>query len=251
MNRALIVQVFKNRSYEIQPAIQKLIDKLLSLESEPLFLWDLTQFGNTKLPKTTAIVNFGPAKYCPSKTLGLCPFGRSGKCYAERPENFRPQVLPYRLKQAKFWLSTSGEDFARQFIEMYGRKRNKPTLLRLNESGDMFSQFCVDKVYTLARIIFEATGVKTYLYTHRTDLTYYGNTPFLSLIKSESIHVNGIGTEYRTVDRVTFEAKKADKKAFPNYKSNANNFFCPGSCKACKLCAFPPVPGAVIYNKIH
>ena len=48
-------------------------------------------WGNHKLGSDTLIFNMGPAKTCPSKTLGLCPIYNStlsvrARCYAEAAE---------------------------------------------------------------------------------------------------------------------------------------------------------------------
>ena len=68
-------------------------------------LKNLIATGNKKLPTTTAIFNMGSATDCPSLKKGLCTAVTEKKvtCYALRPENFRPLVLPYRRRQEKYW----------------------------------------------------------------------------------------------------------------------------------------------------
>ena len=240
--------VLRNISYKVSKPIAVLLQMSGNYPTSNLKLSKLTKYGNNKLPKTTAIFNMGSAGYCPSKILGLCPFGN--KCYALKPEKQYPHCKPYRMKQAKYWLTVSAEQFANEFIEMYNRKRIKPDLFRFNESGDFYTQACVDKLYKIARLIYDATGVKSYTYTHRLDLIYYNENESIAILKSEDIYCSGLNAQYKTVSAEQFKEIEQDVKAFPMWKSNRNKYFCYADCTKCKLCAFPPL-NAVIYNKFH
>lgn len=184
----------------------------------------MIQAGNKKLPKSTAIFNMASATDCPSLKLGLCSaVDENGKlfCYAKKSEaGYRPDVLPYRRRQEKFWLSISAEDFAAQFIAINARKRKKFTALRLNEAGDFHTQACVDKAEAIAKLI-TATGVAVYAYTARKDLDYTG---------IDALVVNGSGW---TKDNVTNDFKIVDKdgKNVP-----AGYVVCPMDCSICKRC---------------
>jgi hypothetical protein len=129
--------------------------------------------GNRKVPKTTAIFNMGSATDCPSKALGLCAAINAGvKCYAEVAEYLYPQPLQYRRRQEQFWKNVTAEQFALQFMAINSCFLRKPfDSLRFSESGDFWSQDCVDKVETIARIL-KPYGIVTYGYTSRSDLSY-------------------------------------------------------------------------------
>lgn len=129
--------------------------------------------GNTKLPTETAIFSMGPAKTCASKKLGFCQAVCNGKncCYAKKAEDFRPTVLPYRMKQEKYWKSTTATEFITQFLIINNFKLRPYKALRFNESGDFHSQECVDKAEKIARGL-KKFGIKVYGYTARKDLDF-------------------------------------------------------------------------------
>ena len=88
--------------------------------------------GNRKIGKDTLIFNMNSATHCPSKQLGMCDI--SHKCYAMKAERLYPQVLPFRVKQAQFWVSHSAVAIA---DELYTVCRDKDlNLIRISESGD-------------------------------------------------------------------------------------------------------------------
>jgi len=178
--------------------------------------------GNTKLPVTTAIFNMSSAHDCPSLKLGLCKAYVDGKhvCYAKKAEfDYHPQVLPYRRRQEKFWLSVTAEEFASQFLLINALKVKPFTALRLNEAGDFHSQECVDKAEKIATLL-KRYGVIVYGYTSRDDLIY---TSCKNLIVSGSGFMkDGINNLF------TIVKKKEDKpKGFG---------ICAGDCKVCFRC---------------
>lgn len=177
--------------------------------------------GNKKLPKTTAIFNMGSATDCPSLALGLCQAYIDGKCvcYAMRPEKFRPGCLPYRKRQTKYWKEISSVDFAKEFLEVNSRKRKPFDALRFNEAGDFWTQKCVDKADSIAKIL-KANGVKTYCYTARKDLDFSG---------CKNLVVNGSGFKAKGV--------KGDFLFVQNASDAPKGYgVCPGDCRGCVRC---------------
>ena len=185
-------------------------------------LCSLVQAGNYKLPKTMAIFNMGSATDCPSKRLGLCQAIVDGKnvCYAKKSENSsRPSVLPYRRKQEKYWKDTSATDFVAEFVLMNTLKSKPFNALRLNESGDFWSQECVDKAEKIARML-KGFGVKVYCYTARSDLDFS---------KCRDLIVSGSGFKKKGISNIftMVETKEDRPKGYG---------ICVGDCKICKRC---------------
>jgi hypothetical protein len=178
--------------------------------------------GNTKLPRTTAIFNMSSAKDCPSLKRGVCKAFIDGKhiCYAKKAETpMRPQVLPYRRKQEKFWLSITADEFIAQFL-LINALKNKPfTALRLNESGDFHSQACIEKAERIANVL-SRYGIITYGYTSGDDLDF---SMVKSLILSGSgFTAAGISGEFLIVKDI-----KDKPKGYG---------VCAMDCKACTRC---------------
>lgn len=176
---------------------------------------NLFSFGNTKLPKSTAIFNLGTATDCPSAKLGLCKIP-TGKCYALKAERMYKQVIPYRLRQMAFWSECTPESFVAEFIATVGKKAVK--YLRFNEAGDFYGQPCVDKMSAIADLL-KAYGIKCYVYTAREDLDF-SNT-------SDNLTVNGSGF-------------MVDNCFCPpvNMPENTNVAECLMDCRKCNKCAF-------------
>ncbi len=180
--------------------------------------------GNIKLPKQTAIFNMGPATYCPSKAMGLCKaYSKKGKhiCYAKKSENAsRPNVLKKRLKQMKYWKNVTAEDFAWQFLLVNSLKAVPWKYLRFNESGDFWTQECLEKANTIAMIL-ARYGIKTYCYTHRSDLDYT-NIKHL-IVSSSNFQDQNIPNAFYIVEDV----KKEKPKGWS---------VCKGDCRICNKC---------------
>jgi hypothetical protein len=137
-------------------------------------LTSLVSSGNHKLPRTTGIFNMGSATDCPSRRLGLCQAFANGKCicYALKAEReYRPFTLPFRRRQEIYWKNTPAKKFATDFVTMNMLKVRPYNALRLNESGDFWSQECVGKAEKIARIL-KRYGITTYCYTARSDLDF-------------------------------------------------------------------------------
>jgi hypothetical protein len=175
------------------------------------------QFGNRKLPKSTAIFNICSAHDCPSRTRGLCQVINAGhRCYALRDEQFYPGPLSFRRNQERVWDTLSAEEFVGDFLTIVGHRRTPTTALRLNESGDFRSQSDVDKAAEIARLL-RPHGVTVYCYTARRDLDFSAASPMV---------VNGSG--FKVHGEFRFVRSKTDRpKGYG---------LCPGSCAECGRC---------------
>ena len=209
----------------------KVIDKGISKEvakeitggqgKKAIPLASLISCGNMKLPKSMAIFNMGTAGDCPSEKLGLCQAIMNGKvvCYALKAERLYPGVEPYRKRQEKLWKSLSAMEFAIQFLAMNALRKNPLTVLRMNESGDFWSQECVDKAEKVADILGQF-GIPVYVYTVRKDLDY-------SQVKH--LVINGSGfTKLGVTNEFKFVETEAD--------TPKGYVVCPGDCRYCNRC---------------
>lgn len=199
--------------------LQRLLKIITTTEDMPLK--GLLSEGNIKLPSSTAIFNITPAKFCPSMKLGLCKAKNQGaKCYAMKAEYFRPQVLPYRIRQMKFWDSVSATEFAKQFLLINSQKIHSPfTALRINESGDFKSQQDLDKTEEIARIL-GLSGIKVYCYSSRSDLNFS---------RCKNLIVSGSNFIKKGITNI-FKIVKNKNERPKGYG------MCAGDCKVCNRC---------------
>lgn len=177
-------------------------------------LKDLMMYGNKKIPKTTAIFNMGRAFDCPSEKLGLCEVAEI--CYAKKGERQYPRCAPYRERQKQYWLEVNPYNFAAEFLQAIKRKHIKIDALRLNESGDFWSQECVFKADTIAEVLAQA-DIKTYTYTARKDLDF---------TQVEYMYVNGSGFYKEGINNI-FEAVD---------QFTGKNLRCLADCNKCTMC---------------
>jgi len=181
--------------------------------------------GNVKLPSTTAIFNMGAATDCMSFKLGYCQAFCNGKhiCYALKAErDYYPNVLPYRRRQMSYWFSHDAFEFVSEFLLVNEAKRfcGLPyDALRLNESGDFWTQDCVNKAEEIARML-KRFGIVTYCYTARKDLDF-SNVRDL-IISGSNFTKPGISNIFKMILK---DEKKP--KGFGE---------CKMSCKVCNRC---------------
>lgn len=173
----------------------------------------LVSFGNSKLPKSTMIFNMGAAFDCPSEKLGLCKL--AAICYAKKSEKMYKQVLPYRQRQAQTWLNSDKETMFNLLLSAVKKTTNK---IRINESGDFYSQNCVDKLEYIAKRFYNELNITVYVYTARKDLNF-NNCKYL-VINASGFYKTGISNEFTAVSEYT-----------------KGNLKCRGNCKICSICS--------------
>jgi hypothetical protein len=197
-------------------------------------LLSLLSYGNSKLPKSTAIFNMCSAESCPSDKLGLCQLSKF--CYAKKAERLYPSVLPYRNRQAEYWFNCTAEKFCSDFLEAISHKQTKITALRVSESGDFNSQADVNKLADIAEILY-TNGIKVYCHTARKDLNF-DNCRYLQVIGS-----NFMGD-------ISFIGIKNASQAAKDLRSQGHKAaLCAGSCKKCSLCQ--TAKDLVVYCELH
>ena len=82
-------------------------------------LKNLLSQGNLKIGKDTLIFNLTAAKNCPSEKLGLCEHAKI--CYAKKAERLYPSVLPFRMRQSKYWDNCTAESFAADMLNIISK----------------------------------------------------------------------------------------------------------------------------------
>ena len=160
----------------------------------------------------------GPATTCPSRKLDFCKLNE--KCYALKAERLYPYVLPYRIRQSKYWKKTSAKQIIEDFRNLLPRIRHEVKYLRFNESGDFYNQKDVLKLDRIAKFL-KTKGITTYGYTARNDLNFK-NVNFL--IKGSD---HNAGNNGKTI---VVPKKEIKERLPPGWK------VCPMSCKVCHIC---------------
>ena len=142
-----------------------------------------------------------------------------------------PACLPFRERQADYWLNNDSFTILRDFRMLL--KKHKKALkniefLRLNESGDFYSQECVIKLNKIAHYLKKYKGIETYTYTARSDLQFSENDSFL--VKGSS---NNAGNNGKTIARNRSKMVPGSEI----YHEKGENFeICPMNCRGCMLC---------------
>lgn len=183
--------------------------------------------GNTKLGPDTIILNMGAAYDCPSKALGMCAI--PDNCYAAKAECMYPNVLPCCNAQKEYWLNTPKEDILSDITQALsiGKRSSKIRYLRFNESGDFWSQKCVDKLSYISAKLELRFGLITYGYTARHDLDY----STINFILRGSSHDKA--PHGRTIAR---RLSPGQKQAKTLSIDNTKYRVCPMDCRKCRLC---------------
>ena len=201
--------------------------------------------GNIKIGEDTLILNMGPAYGCPSDTLGKCAC--SAVCYAKKAERQYPGVGAYRRRQKFYWLQMSADDILNDIKHILTNKRsrgadgklsplyNKIKYLRLNESGDFWSQKCVNKLDHIARGLRREYGIITYTYTARDDL-HFRHVHFA--VKGSG-HFHGNNGACIVRDQAVIDADLSfTGKVYIEKINGHRRYFaiCPGDCSKCTFC---------------
>lgn len=200
---------------------------------------NLFAFGNSKLPRTTAIFNLGPSSngakgaefkmQCPEYLRGTCQLANPlRQCYAVKAERQYVNVRLHRQRQRRFWYQCTANSFVSEFQK--ARKRTTKAL-RFNESGGIANEADIAKLADIARLMPDVT---VYLYTSRRDLWEQGAFDCLP----SNVTVNGSG----------FMAHNAFR-ARPESAIPKDGFRCPMDCRICDLCT--KRQGADIYAAYH
>ena len=176
-------------------------------------------FGNKKLPKTTAIYNIGCWFLCPGRLDGFCEL--STQCYAKCRE-VMGSVIPSRLNNYFFWKCNGPERiaaFISYSIMAEKMKGNQVNLLRFNEVGELEDQEDLVKMVKVSNIVYNNTGIKSYVYTHNRGLNFN--------IERRNLTICGSGF---MVDNCFTVVKLENYK---QYVKDHEGIECPQNCEYC------------------
>ena len=201
--------------------------------------------GNSYISKNTLILNMGTASHCPSKIQKLCK--HPSICYAWHSELQYDVAYQYRMKQAEYWLNTPEYHILLDIKEILRKNnlQNKIKYLRINESGDFYTQECVSILYCVAKELYYEFGIKTYGFTARSDLDFslYKNSKFIFIKGSNWEGPNGSTYIY---------FNNTDKKCLKRCITVANKMpvECKGKCGSkCFVCMSKTSETIVIFKK--
>lgn len=166
--------------------------------------------GNLKVPRSTMIINMGPAANCPAGKKDLCKFYKNKKCYAMKAERAYKESRAFRKRQAEYWQSTPADQIAAEINAIQERKRKPFKNIRFNEAGDFYNQKCVKKLSRIADLV----NIPIYTYTSRRDLKFDN--------LSNNLVITGSGFMVHN-----------NFKVVPNPKGR---YICARNCRICNLC---------------
>jgi len=120
---------------------------------------------------------------------------------------------------------------------MMKNTRKKITHLRLNEAGDFRNQEEIRKWNYIASRLWNKHKIKTYTYTHRSDLDF-SRAPFL-VVNGSVPGIKGAARSYICKDRKTFDSMVLG----PNERK------CPADCTKCHMCTDRKFKGTIYVRK--
>ena len=200
--------------------------------------------GNLKIGNDTIILNMGPAYNCPSDRLNKCEC--SDVCYAKKAEKQYPDCRKYRFSQQIYWLTTDAAKIAQDIINALKKYKfrkdgkleplhNKIKYLRVNESGDFWSQKCVNKLDHIARELKQYSCIVTYTYTARDDLRYE-NCGF-NVKGSGHFRGNNGACIVRKQAQIDKNKRVSGYAYVEKFDNKLRTFaICPGDCVKCDIC---------------
>ena len=195
--------------------------------------------GNLKIGKDTLIFNMGSATNCASGKAGLCELYKTNNCYAMKAETQYPQILPFRTRQEEYWLNNDAETIAEDIHKaVYRKTKVAIKYVRVNESGDMHSIDCLNKLIAIAQML---PQIKFYTYTHRSDIIGEGvELPKNLVINCSNFTAKGCNS-FSIVEDVKVRSLKKEfkiaRKVIRKFKGE-KALTCIGDCSKCNLCKY-------------
>lgn len=177
----------------------------------------LCKFGNEKAGDDTLLINMGSATLCSARAE--CRVLKDGrKCYPAQVEKRHPVVRTYRDRQEAYWRASAKERIAEDLLGKIARRTIPTRFLRFNESGDFWTQECVEKLSYIARELKSAAAITTYGFTARHDLDF-SRAEFL---------VKGSGHDRGNNGRaIVVDGEDAVPDGYVR---------CPENCRVCNVC---------------
>lgn len=192
----------------------------------------LLQFGNRKLPKTTAIFNLPEVVTC----IGSTEWCRKN-CYAKKASRMYKAVKAYR--EAMFIESQKPEFITNICLDLYKflLVKHPEGSVRIHESGDFYNQEYLDKWIEIAS---RYNNNVFYAYTKAFNLDF-SKRPSNFIVRGS--------IDPSSPPECVEKAKQLDGLAICVDQKEGiidNTFNCPGSCKTCSYCL---KPGDVLFHR--
>jgi len=197
----------------------------MKLSKNPLH--ELLSYGNSKLPKSTAIFNLGSAtNHCPNKGSKRCQVNES-ECYAISTETRFLTAKKFRDRQLKFWESIPVSNWIHYFNLVQDAKINKVKKIRFNVSSDLRSQSDINRIDRIAKLL----DIPVYLYTASSFLDF-------SNIDNTIINCSNLDlwNRYRNKNNFNFYTVVKTEKQLNNFISQGYKK-CKNDCSICNYCS--------------
>lgn len=195
-------------------------------------------YGNTKIPRSTLIVNLTSALHCPAKKRGLCKVDR--KCYAKKDERIYKNYENKNLQVEKWINSASTIDIIKLMTVYIENAPERITKIRLSEAGDFICQNQIRQWDKIAEHFKREKNIVTYTYTARADLDF-SVAPNI-IVNGSLPHILGAARMYKCIPANVFDNM---------WDLKTGQYKCPGSCKVCSLCASYQLMGGTIFAREH
>lgn len=192
-------------------------------------------YGNTKIPRSTLIVNLTSAENCPSKQRGLCKV--ANWCYALKCERIYPGYRNKNLVMERWMSLATTEDIVTLMCAYIDNAPERITLIRLDEAGDFRDQNRVRQWNKIAQYFWESRGIITYTYTARVDLDFR-EAPYI-IVNGSLSGIPGAAREYKCVPPAVFDGLAVGTGIRK----------CPGNCNICNLCSTGRFTGTIYCRK--
>jgi hypothetical protein len=128
--------------------------------------------GNHKLSRAVGIFNLPSGKTCPGATAECRKL-----CYAKKPERYSKQALASRMANLEL---SKQPDFVDLMVAEIAKA--KVNFVRLHESGDVYDQAYLDKLYQICKLL--QGSVRFLMYTKSFHLDWSGKPDNLTLYAS-------------------------------------------------------------------
>ena len=140
------------------------------------------------------------------------------RCYPLEVEKAHPEIASFRNQQERYWKKACKAQIVKDILTRAEKRATPGRYVRFNESGDFWSQECVDKLSYIATELYRQAGIITYGFSARHDLDF----------SAAAFLLKGSGHELGNNGSCIVVSEKE--------KCPAGFVICPEDCTVCTLC---------------